>query len=1048
MTRGAWSDPLASLSQRIDYLQCRWLSPELLRAASTFTAPSSAESWRLSRVDGVGASPPPEPGGRTEASQDGRRWQPPSSDLLAGLHGVTSLAFQVAHLDGRLRIQIGAWSQRATGAEVGNRHRVLTALLRGCYSGVRLAPGEFSVEPLDFGGYVVGVPQVAPPRADSGVPWDRLVRALKHERWAVHILAQPVAAPGRDRLRDALLAESRAVREAAGQELANAAHGGGNPLVAVYLEQLAAAMRSVTEAQSVGSWRTAVYLLGDASGYRHLAAAWKGIFSGLESHPQPVTVVSTDEVLGLARSWVLPDAEGPPGPGMFHYPFGAQTVLTSWQLANYVHLPRQEHPGFFVEQQPSFDLASRAGTDRAVTLGTVLDSREWASTDPGAGDTHTNFAVSADALKTHAFVCGVTGAGKTNTVLTLLGEAATRGASFLVLEPAKKEYRSLLSVPGLGDRLRVFTVGDETTAPLRLNPLEVPAGIPIAAHLDLFRALFAAAYALWSPLPQVLERAMLLAYRDRGWDINSNTNPRLDDPRHRAAAFPTLADLENRVEDVIRSTGYDPEAMARLRGKLGAHLAGLQVGGKGAMFAAGQATPDEELFDRPVVLELESLGDEEDKAFVMGLVLIRLAEHRRVQGPTKTLRHLLVVEEAHRLLSSRPKVKDADFGDAAGQAIETFTNLLAEVRAYGQGLVIADQVPSRLAPEVIKNTNLKIVHRLLAADDRHAVASTMAMTEAQSRSLTTLVRGQAAVFAEGEDAPLLILVSKAPTGSGQVQDAQLRRYVTAKWGSASAQRGCCGSAAPAVCDQAREAAAAVSFQMLIARVATTTATTPSVAVRMRADVLIAINALLPSALRSDAVATGHTCMLWRAARHLARRRAAQRSWTYTEAESYADALSDVLTASMTQTTEATLTAANRFAQLSSRLFRRDVEPFPGCATICPNATCLFRWPLEEVLSQPDIVDRFRTLLAANFEDVRPAVDQLADDVALSITALPRVDWSEADIDQGWRAAIAANKCATQLMMATQGRPSSSPDAEIRSFLAPSTDMPAGEDEVT
>jgi hypothetical protein len=85
-----------------------------------------------------------------------------------------------------------------------------------------------------------------------------------------------------------------------------------------------------------------------------------------------------------------------------------------------------------------------------------------------------------------------------------------------------------------------------------------------------------------------------------------------------------------------------------------------------------------------------------------------------------------------------------------------FAALLAEIRAYGEGLVIAEQIPARLVPDVIKNTAVKIVHRLPAADDREAVGATMNATPAQSRYLVTLPPGRAAVFSDGMDFPVLV----------------------------------------------------------------------------------------------------------------------------------------------------------------------------------------------------------------------------------------------------------------------------------------------------
>jgi len=59
---------------------------------------------------------------------------------------------------------------------------------------------------------------------------------------------------------------------------------------------------------------------------------------------------------------------------------------------------------------------------------------------------------------------------------------------------------------------------------------------------------------------------------------------------------------------------------------------------------------------------------------------------------------------------------------------------------------------------VVKNTALKIVHRLPAADDRQVVGAAMNLDDEQSRQVVSLEPGVAAVFADGMDRPLRIRI--------------------------------------------------------------------------------------------------------------------------------------------------------------------------------------------------------------------------------------------------------------------------------------------------
>ena len=156
------------------------------------------------------------------------------------------------------------------------------------------------------------------------------------------------------------------------------------------------------------------------------------------------------------------------------------------------------------------------------------------------------------------------------------------------------------------------------------------------------------------------------------------------------------------------------------------------------------------------MIELEDIGDDDVKAFIISLLLIELLEYRRQQEDCqKEVRHLMLIEEAHRLLKN-VQGGTGENADPRGAAVEFFCNLLAELRSKGQGFIVADQIPSKLAPDLIKNTNLKIVHRTVAEEERRLIGGAMHMTEAQIDSLASLRQGVAAVYSEGDNRPKLV----------------------------------------------------------------------------------------------------------------------------------------------------------------------------------------------------------------------------------------------------------------------------------------------------
>ncbi len=462
------------------------------------------------------------------------------------------------------------------------------------------------------------------------------------------------------------------------------------------------------------------------------------------------------------------------------FPVCGSTAL----LAALAQVPEAEVPGVRLVLRPDFDVTVEQGADPAgaapatVGLGTVGPGTVGPGTvgpgtvGPGTVGLGTvglgtvldrngcpagHLSLPTASLNRHVFVCGATGAGKSQTVRALLEAASAAQLPWLVVEPAKSEYR-LMSVRKKGVEVVRIRPGEADQVAAGLNPLRPAAGpdgqrFPLQTHADLVRALFLASFAADEPFPQVLSAAVSRVYEQAGWDLA------LGEPAAPGGqpGYPTLGDLAVAAERVVAEIGYGREITDNVRGFIRVRLASLRLGTTGRFFEGGHPIDVGRLLDRNVVFEIEDVGDDRDKAFLMGTVLIQLAEHLRLRArsghPAPGLRHLSVFEEAHRLLR-RPDAGAGGSG-AAAHAVEMFAGLLAEIRAYGEGLVIAEQIPAKLIPDVIKNTAVKIVHRLPAADDRDTVGATMNLTGAQSRYLVTLPPGQAAVFADGMDFPVL-----------------------------------------------------------------------------------------------------------------------------------------------------------------------------------------------------------------------------------------------------------------------------------------------------
>jgi uncharacterized protein len=469
----------------------------------------------------------------------------------------------------------------------------------------------------------------------------------------------------------------------------------------------------------------------------------------LTSHPYQLRCpVGAQEFADVLAAKVTDPADGS------MVPFAA----TAGALAALTGLPRREVPGVRIMRAGYFDLTSEPPTGPAVELGSILDGQ-----DRPVGPIRVPLAT----LSRHALVTGAAGAGKSQTIRHLLTELTLAGVGWLAIEPVKSEYATMgarlagLSQAGdptgVSSSVTIINPADPESVPLSVNPLAPEPGYPVRAHIDLVRALFLAAFDAPEPFDQILSQALQRSYDECGWDpLTGGGRADLDVP----PAVPTLARLQAAALAVIEDGGYGRELQAVMRGVVHVRFSSLRTGAAGRFVEGGHPADIGGLLARNVVLALADVANDEDKAFVIGTLIIRIVEHLRLRAKTSqagtiagpdALRHVIVLEEAHRLLR-------AGRTGASSHAVELLAGLLAEIRAYSEGIVIAEQIPARLAPEAIKNTALKILHRLPAADDRQLVGATMNLDPDQSRQVVSLPPGEAAVFTDGMDRPVRVRV--------------------------------------------------------------------------------------------------------------------------------------------------------------------------------------------------------------------------------------------------------------------------------------------------
>ena len=404
------------------------------------------------------------------------------------------------------------------------------------------------------------------------------------------------------------------------------------------------------------------------------------------------------------------------------------------ELSLIAGLPQQEVVGLELNEQITFGLnPPPVAVIDSLPLGSLVQD--------GRVLTHKKVELNRRDLNKHLFVAGVTGSGKTTTCHHLLRESML---PFLVIEPAKTEYRMLLDEY---DDLLVLTPGRDDLAPLRLNPLEMMPGESISSRVDIIKASFSASFDMEAAIPQVLEAALYRCYEQLGWDITTSTHPLYADPFAPGCyPFPLLRDLLDATEQIVSEQGFDERLRQDYVGSVKARLQGLLVGAKGQMFNTLRSIDFNELLHRRVVIELEEIRNGAEKSLLIAFIMTNVIQAlKQAHRDNPQFRHLTLIEEAHHLLTRA----DPSTSSNRRQAIEMFADMLAEVRKYGEGLIIVDQIPNKLTPEVLKNTNTKIVHKLFAEDDKVAIGNTIALDPPQQQHLSRLEIGQAVVFGQG-----------------------------------------------------------------------------------------------------------------------------------------------------------------------------------------------------------------------------------------------------------------------------------------------------------
>ncbi|NOQ23058.1 MAG: DUF87 domain-containing protein [Candidatus Aegiribacteria sp.] len=894
-------------------------------------------------------------------------------DTIAGLYGEKiPVIYLIIGEPTKVNVFVGTYPNKDVGSGIrqesdGNLSAIITSL-KSAYPGIDLVEQDKTdmqalqevIDAFDFTGIIMGTPMEKVGADEVGVEQvERLIRGLYGTNWAYMVIAKPVVESEIVELFNDVLNEQRIIANA--EKSADMS----SPIAEKYRDLLGILLEKLELGKTQGMWHTAVYALSqDVRVFNRAKSLIKAVIGGKESRPDPIRVFESHDLKEKIHKFAHITTPSPPPPGKIQYPFKYLNLLNSGELTSLVHLPTEEMPGYFVKDYARFDVAShQTAVNDVINIGEVIDRGNKMGYE---------YRMDVKHLDRHALIVGMTGSGKTNTIFYLLKQIWEKSIPFMVIEPAKTEYRKLLHGDFVKD-LQVFTLGDDNTSPFRLNPFEIMPGVSVQTHIDLLKSVFNASFIMYAPMPYVLEQCIHEIYEDKGWDLVTNENKR----GFHTNAQPTLTDLYRKIDPVVNRLGYEKRITMDVKAALKTRINSLRIGGKGLMLDTRKSIPIDKLIKRPTVLELEQIGDDDEKAFIIGLLLTFLYEHYVSQGLREGIgvRHITVVEEAHRLFRNVPTIIDTEVANIKGKAVETFTNILSEIRAYGEGFLIAEQIPSKLALDVTKNTNLKVMHRIVAEDDRIIMGGTMNLKDDEERYIATLNVGEAAIYSEGDDTPILVKVPYSKIESKDINKSEENKIIqdsmkefTEKLTEVFVPLDSCSSYCKDICKYRKEAISIVEnneFQETLSRYILSVLARRESLIEEFPRLLQEIHKLRKDRSSDSGVVL---CTLLQGLDEYFETMGKIRDWKYEDVYELKNQLLSIVyeVGFVGQTSELTDDDKKRIDVFKNKyhsLCKVSYYPFSGCKRICSDNLCLYRENVLQLTRDSRLHNNFVNTLA-------------------------------------------------------------------------------------
>ena len=427
-------------------------------------------------------------------------------------------------------------------------------------------------------------------------------------------------------------------------------------------------------------------------------------------------------------------------------------MINGKELPIALGLPRKSVPGVAVVEMAEFGRAvvfeDLSRVERLMDFGNIYHM--------GLKE-EMRVPMDVDLLASHCFITGSSGSGKSYATYQLLDNLLKRDVHMMVIEPAKGEYKQVFG--GLKG-IRIFNTDPNVYKMLRINPFQFPEDLHVLTHIEKLIQIFNASWALYAAMPAILKEAVVKSYTKCGWDVmNSVWIEGISEHK-----YPVFQDVLEILPVIINSSDYSADSKGDYKGALLTRVQSMTTGITGLIFERSEGIQDSILFDSNAIVDLSDIGSEETVALLMGVLIMRLGEYRQSVRKAGTgsrdarLKHVTVLEEAHNILKRTSKDQSQEGANIVGKSVEMISNSIKEMRTYGEGFIIIDQSPMAVDTSAIENTSTKIIMNTPAKDACEELSSALSLNEDQSKELSRLGTGGAAVMQKGWLTPVLMKI--------------------------------------------------------------------------------------------------------------------------------------------------------------------------------------------------------------------------------------------------------------------------------------------------